>query len=194
MLTGRIHSLLTLQQKQIQGRQLWEWINIIFNTVDKRRLRKVGPDRLCAEWVLKNGGAVRFWQNPNNLLSNYNLLPPEKETPGQETLKEIDATNSAIMTIGFAHLAGCHKIDKIIIDNCKMVGDRGFQHFANVKNSLNHLEIAQCANVTDSGIRKLIDLTNLKTLTLKQLPGVKDWSSLEKELKMHLKNCHIKIT
>ncbi|XP_055698819.1 ATP synthase subunit s, mitochondrial [Phlebotomus papatasi] len=178
-----------LRGNQISGRNLFYWVNIIFNTVDKRRLRKVGPDRLCAEWVLKNGGAVRFCESPNNLLDNYNLLPPEDTS--KVTLKEINATNSAIMTIGFAHLEGCSKIDKIIIENCKFVDNRGFHHLAKANESLKHLEIGQCANVSDSGLLELKNLSKLQKLVLKDLPGVKDWPGLEAQLKTHLKDCQL---
>lgn len=43
-----------------QRRPFFAYFRIAFNTVDKDRLATVGPDRLCAEWLLKNGGAVTF--------------------------------------------------------------------------------------------------------------------------------------
>uniref|UniRef100_A0A1B0GIP0 Uncharacterized protein n=1 Tax=Lutzomyia longipalpis TaxID=7200 RepID=A0A1B0GIP0_LUTLO len=176
-----------LRGTQIKSRSLWQWINIIFNTVDKTRLRKVGPDRLCAEWVLKNGGAVRFLEHPKNLFRDYNMLPPDFRT--KLTLKEIDATNSAIMTVGFAHVVGCEKIDKIIITNCKYIDNRGFHHLTSINDSLRSLDITQCTNISDSGLLQLKGLTKLQKLVMKDLPGVKDLPAVEKELRQHLKDC-----
>lgn len=60
------------------------------------------------------------------------------------------------------------------------------------KDSLVHLEIIDCKNLTDEGLRSL-KVLNLKSLTVKNLPYVKDPEGVTKELKESLLNCEIDI-
>lgn len=74
---------------------------MMFNKPDFKRIKKVGPDRACAEWVLKNGGKIA-WAGGTKV-SNYNLLPQEDHTVPK--IVEIDATDSGISHYGFPHLS-----------------------------------------------------------------------------------------
>lgn len=74
---------------------------MMFNKPDYKRINKVGPDRACAEWVLRNGGAV-VWTNGEKL-ADYNVLP--EESAGVPKIIEIDATDCAISHYGFPHLS-----------------------------------------------------------------------------------------
>jgi len=72
--------------------------------VDEQRIKEVGPDRACAEWLLRCGAKVR-WDKREEWLADYNSLPI-----GQyRALKivEIDATESCVMGIGFTHFRTC---------------------------------------------------------------------------------------
>ena len=79
------------------------------------RIKEVGPDRACAEWLLKNGAALK-WATSDKFLKDYNSLP----LSGFRQLKvqEVDATNAAIMEIGFPYFNGLEKFDKLILKNC----------------------------------------------------------------------------
>lgn len=89
--------------KYIQKRTFWEYVNMMFNKPDPERIKQVGPDRACAEWVLKNGGSV-VWAD-GKTLSDYNFLPHD-DTPTKKIIA-IDGTNSAISHYGFPHLSMC---------------------------------------------------------------------------------------
>lgn len=67
--------------------------------VDPSRIKEVGPDRACAEWLLRCGASLR-WKNSKTILNDYNSLPV---TGGGQKIVEIDATDSAIMDCGFSH-------------------------------------------------------------------------------------------
>lgn len=69
--------------------------------MDKHRLKQVGPDRICAEWLLKNGAAVK-WKNQAEYLRDYNNLPKEGDI---YHIEKIDATDSAIHHLGFEHFS-----------------------------------------------------------------------------------------
>lgn len=75
-----------------------------FHRVDESRIKDVGPDRACAEWLLRCGALVK-WRNMESWTKDYNSLP----VSGGRLLKveEIDATDSAIMHIGFPHFSKC---------------------------------------------------------------------------------------
>lgn len=84
-----------------QVRTFWEYVNMMFNKPDPDRIQQVGPDRACAEWVLKNGGKV-VWADGKKL-ADYNALPPEEQ--GVPKLLEIDGSDSSISHYGFSHLS-----------------------------------------------------------------------------------------
>ena len=50
-----------------QNRGFFGWLLPFFNQVDKDRIDQVGPDRACAEWLLKNGAAVK-WHKSDKFL------------------------------------------------------------------------------------------------------------------------------
>ncbi|KAG0721603.1 ATP synthase subunit s, mitochondrial [Chionoecetes opilio] len=73
--------------------------------VDESRIKEVGPDRACAEWLLRCGAVVR-WVDRDAWTKDYNSLP----VGGGRGMKieEIDATDSAVMHIGFPHFSLPH--------------------------------------------------------------------------------------
>lgn len=184
-LTNHRNSFLPLSGK-IQIRTFWEYVNIAFNRVDADRLKEVGPDRLCAEWILKNDGTVRFTDNPSRKLVDYNTIPgsPIK-------VKEIDATGACIMKIGFEHLKGCKFVDKIILKNCKYLENEALEGLVNVKDTLKHLEVSSCNNISDSGLAPISELKNLETLVLNNLQFVVDLNAVTSNLKKSLPKCTI---
>lgn len=84
-----------------QKRTFWEYVNMMFNKPDPDRIKLVGPDRACAEWVLRNGGRV-VWAGGKKL-ADYNSLPPDNQPVPK--LIEIDGTDSSISHYGFSHLS-----------------------------------------------------------------------------------------
>ena len=68
--------------------------------MDTDRIKAVGPNRACAEWLLRCGASVKFmgYEKWNN---DYNLLPTGAKE--KYVIEEVDATDSCIMHIGFPH-------------------------------------------------------------------------------------------
>ena len=74
--------------------------SVISFRVDEDRIKEVGPDRACAEWLLRCGAAVRYcgfakWND------DYNLLPVGPKD--KFLIEQVDATGSCIMHIGFPY-------------------------------------------------------------------------------------------
>jgi len=58
------------------------------------------------------------------------------------------------------------------------------------KDTLKHLELIDCKNITDEGLNHLKEL-DLKTLVIKNVPYVKNFEAIEKELRSAMKNCEM---
>lgn len=144
--------------------------------------------RTAAEWLLRNGACAKFVGSPH-LHCDYNLLPPENS---KFFVKEIQAgENAGINADGFAHIKGCEKLDRIALNNCSYITDEALEKLALRKDTLKVLEITDCKNITDEGLRYLKDLSNLEKLILRDLPYVKNPEKITSELKAKLVNCDI---
>lgn len=66
--------------------------------LDSDRIKEIGPDRACAEWLLRNGASVR-WKGFVEQQTDYNTLP----TSGSYCIEAVDANNAGICDVGFPH-------------------------------------------------------------------------------------------
>ena len=85
----------------LHKRYFWHWLNMMFNNPSSDRIKLVGPETACAEWLLRNGAAVR-WSGATKFCDDYNLLALTGKKP---IIEEIDASDSSISHYGFAHLS-----------------------------------------------------------------------------------------
>ncbi|KAH8336764.1 hypothetical protein KR059_002636, partial [Drosophila kikkawai] len=180
-----------LLQPKPKERGIWGYVAIAFNQVDAERLSKVGPNRLCAEWIIKNGGGVRFVGSPNRLWKDYNSLPGEN-APFE--IKVVDASNSSIMKIGLEHLKGCSCVDTVIFHNCKHLENDGLEGLHHISSSLVRLQVSGCYNITDSGLAVIAELKNLRQLIIFDMMFVKNMEAVSAKLKEHLPSCDIQAT
>ncbi|GBP83992.1 ATP synthase subunit s, mitochondrial [Eumeta japonica] len=160
---------------------------MMFNKPDEKRVKLLGPDRTCAEWVLRNGGSV-VWIDGKKL-SDYNYLPSE-DVPAKK-IREIDGSNSSISHYGFSHLIGCTDLKKIILHNNKYINDSALKGLEYARESLTHLQVSQCINVTDVGIRDIKSLRNLEMLVLFELEYVENLEACKEFLQNELPKCKI---
>lgn len=178
------------------NRSLWSFVYKAFNNVDKDRLDAVGPDRTCAEWILRNGGAVALINNNQDLkvlpsiVTNYNALPNENK---RFHLNGIFANGIGIMNIGFEHLLGCENIEKIILNDCHYIENDSLAKLSYVKNSLKFLQITSCHNIENTGLLTLKCLTNLKKLIIGDVPYVQNLPEIETRLQHYLPHCEINL-
>lgn len=173
----------------MMGRHIFAgFLKKAFNAVDVERLKEVGPDRACAEWILKNGGAVRFTMCPKILINTYSDLPIETV---KISVKEIDATGTAITELGFNHLDGCKAIDTVILDDCSEVDDLALVKLSFVKNTLEVLHVTTCAKISVNGLLKVKELVNLKKLHIYNLPKVEDIISVARQIRLDLPKCEV---
>ncbi|KTF94002.1 hypothetical protein cypCar_00020038 [Cyprinus carpio] len=72
---------------------------------------------------------------------------------------------------------GLEHIEEIRFSKCIYIEDACLEHLSQIKtlqDSLKHMTVVSCGNVTDKGIIALHHLRNLEWLLLSDLPGVKD--------------------
>lgn len=181
----------SIASSNIQPRQFfWHWINTIFNQVSRDRIEEVGPDRACAEWLLRNGALVQ-WMGANEFVTDYNELPLDKAEKGQYFIKAVDATDASIMAVGFPHFDGCNHIEKITLKKCKYLDSESLPLLSVLKKSLKTLEVIYCWNLNTESVLSLSNLSNLKTLKLEGLPEVKNKTEVLLKLQQALPNCEV---
>lgn len=171
----------------ITNRRFNEWLNKSFNNVDEQRLKKFGPDRTCTEWLLRNGGKVLI-RGKDEYLKDYNKIPKEGS---KFYIQGVDATGSSIAHYGFKHFKGCKYIEKAIFHECNYIYDIAFKDLVYLQNSLLHLQISGCPNVSETGLLHLKPLINLSKLVLFALSGVSNPKSVVESLKSALPKCDI---
>lgn len=163
----------------LMSRHIFAFIKKAFNVVGVQRLKGVGPDRACAEWILKNGGDVRFTMCPKLLINTYSDLPVETV---KIVIKEIDATGTAITELGFNHLEGCKAIDTVILDDCSDVDDLALAKLSFVQNNLEVLQVSKCEKVSVNRLLNVKELVHLKKLRCYDLAQVMDIVSVARQL------------
>lgn len=184
--------LLQIRQQflTISPRTFWWFVYAAFNRVDEERLREVGPDRICAEWILRNGGTISLADQPDDgsaeqLVTQYNSLPRHRRCQ----VSGIFARDIAIMNLGFDHLLGCKQVRTVVLDNCAYMENDSLAKLSYVRQSLRHLEIRSCPMVETSGLLTLRSLDRLKTLTVTDVRAVRNLSEIERRLKDSLPQC-----
>uniref|UniRef100_A0A1B6EHG3 Uncharacterized protein n=1 Tax=Cuerna arida TaxID=1464854 RepID=A0A1B6EHG3_9HEMI len=174
----------------VPSNNFWAWLTFVFNRVSKSRIDQVGPDRACAEWLMRNGAMVR-WKGQNQFVNHYDKLPKDDDT-GKYRLQEVDATESSISHHGFPHFKNCNYVECIKFDRCSYLEDEALHQLVLVKSSLESLLIFRCGNLTDKGILSIANLLKLRTLEMGDLIEVRDMKKCVKMLQAALPNCNIK--
>lgn len=189
-----------LRNTALKQPQLVRYVPLVrnaFNEVDTERLPLVGPDRLCAEWWLRNGGAVRFdglqppHQFPGCALPHHFLdaahLPAvddDVRQPQPQPLRvlELEAHGATVSDNGFAHLSGCEHLHTVVLEGCEFVTDGALDELCAVRKTLRRLELANCPLVQECGLMQLGKLQQLRELRVECMWGVKDAGALRAAL------------
>ena len=173
----------------VSTRGFYGWLNSIFNRVDANRIKEVGPDRACAEWLIRCGASVK-WINSKNFMKDYNSLPVGGGP--MYKIEEVDATDAAIMEIGFPHFKNCAHLRKIKLKNCGYLEDASMRSIAYLLHeNLAWLEVIQCHNISDEGLLALKKMKALKILHLENLTNVKEPQKVIASLEEALPKCQI---
>ena len=137
---------------------------------------------------MRCGGGVK-WTARDTVDYSYDSLVGVRRN---QKIVAIDAAGSSISGTGFRYLEGLTHVESIILSKNSYLHDDALAQLVLVKESLRHLEVSNCVNITDIGVRSLASLINLQSLILKNLMNVKDMSSCDGYLKENLpSSCRI---
>ncbi|XP_053978728.1 ATP synthase subunit s, mitochondrial [Hylaeus anthracinus] len=186
--SNRLRSVV-FQCTRNQTRSFFYWLTIIFNRVDEERIKKLGPDLACAEWLLRNGAFVR-WKGFSEKLTDYNSLP---SAGNKYYIEAVDADNAGISHIGFPYFEGCKHIKEIKLKNCRYINNDAIPLLSVLQDSLINLELVNCKSITDEGLHNIKLLKNLEMLQIQGLPYLKDKDLIRKEIIQALPKCKIDI-
>ncbi|BES93491.1 ATP synthase [Nesidiocoris tenuis] len=158
---------LLIPRPTFEKRTFFGALNAIFNSVSTDRIKQVGPDRACAEWLMRNGAHIR-WLGQEDFVAHYNSLPLDPEEHGSYHIEEIFARDATISHHGFPHLRGCNYIKRISLIRCAYLTDRCIEQLTNVHGSLLDVDIRDCQELTKNGLLKLgeINLENLRSIRI----------------------------
>lgn len=170
------------------ARPFWFFIYYAFNRVDTDRRSEFGPDRTCAEWILRNGGAISQCDQPRKLITNYNCLP--QALPSRRfRVHTIVADNLGLLAMGFEHLKGCECVERIVLRNCEHLENEALGSLCHVRESLKDLEVVGCRLIRDDGLLSLSVLERLRCVRLGHLAGVKDMDHVLRQLRLNRPDC-----
>lgn len=172
---------------------LWMRLLGVINQVYTYRIKEVGPDRACAEWLVKNGGAVRWvGSSSNSIEKDFNRLP---QNVGLK-IEEIICDDAVVLPNGFGYLAGLKDVKKFTLHKCRFSSDSMLSSLSHhLADSLEHLQISACPRITQTGLDELQHLKKLQTLLLFDLKCIEDKAACVEQLKQKLPSkCQIDFT
>jgi len=180
-----------VQLKSLSRSFLMRALTDIINRPNRERIREIGPDRACAEWLLRCGAYVKF-QGMENFMKNYatGSVTPLDNPKLVSKLVEINAEEASITSTGFPHLRGVG-LKKARFYNCNYFDDEALAKLSLVSETLEELEIGECESISERGLLTLSSLQSLKTLKIYGIPHIKNKESVLKNLKEQLPNCKI---
>ncbi|GAU93525.1 hypothetical protein RvY_05451 [Ramazzottius varieornatus] len=175
---------------QPQRTAMFAFLDQVWNRVDRDRIKEIGPEKAAAEWLIKNGAAVR-WKNQAKFVSDYNSM--EVTTRPGDTIEAIDATEASIMGEGFEYLQGLSSLRMIRFNKTHHISDGALRKLSYVKDTLEEVEVMHCGNVTDAGVKSLGQLPKLKNVMLADLIGVKNLEQCAHSIKSDLPECEVQV-
>jgi len=172
-----------------QSRGFVRILTAITNRPDYERIKAVGPNRSCAEWLLRCGATVR-WKGQDTFLTDFNRLPGGDFH--SNVIEDVEAVEAGIMQNGYDHFDGCKHIRRVRFHHLPYFDDETLQLLIDkLKSSLEHLELTSCGDISDRGLTSITQLELLKTLILQDLPEVRNKDKCYKTLKEALPSCDI---
>jgi len=163
----------------------YSWLRDIFNKKDTDRLKKIGPDRACGEWIVRNGGRVKFL-NHSSYTEKYGFLPQGDRNTGHKVVA-VDAMGVEITERGLDHLEGLTELEMLKLNGCTQIYSlRCLKH---VSNTIKYLDIGNCTNITD--ISPALQCSSLEVMVLTNSLHTKDRHTQIDNMKNGLPKCKI---
>jgi len=159
------------------------WLNYMFNRKDESRVKEVGADRAASEWIIRNGGKVKFstsktWQ------SNFSMVTVSQNAA---RLVAIHADEASLTDNGFEHLVGLHHLEYLSMNSCQYIMDLTL--LSEVAHTLKHLDIGNCGRL--SNVSPVTKLKLLEKLVVTNTLGGERRQDAIQALQKALPDCEI---
>eukprot|EP00127_Corallochytrium_limacisporum_P001870 Clim_evm25s88 gene=Clim_evmTU25s88 len=125
----------------VAQRSVYMWIEYIFNRVDYARIKEVGPDRACLEYILRQEGRFKVRGHPN-------WIDHERDVPvGKVTLTDVDMSGRNCTSNGVRYFHGCDELANISFRRCPYFDDAAVKNISDVY-ALRTLDMGECPLIT----------------------------------------------
>ncbi|CAN8000112.1 unnamed protein product, partial [Ixodes hexagonus] len=133
----------------------------------------LGPDLAAASFLVFRGASVKFhgkdeWYTKKE--DGTTGLPCTHEEGW--TVEAIDASDMDLVYEGLDNLTSLEGLKALRLCGCPFVDDWFLDRLSQFKDSLEHLDLSGCPQITQRGLSALYRLRSLKTLTLRHLSHV----------------------
>lgn len=130
----------------------------------------LGADLASAHFVLSRGGRVRFkgddhWTGPIERGKKDTYKLPNKYEP-QYILEAVDVNGYDLYYEGLCNLVGLSRLKWLSLKGCKNIDDWGLDKISAEYPQLEHLDISDCAKITERGLEGLYKMFTLKRLVV----------------------------
>lgn len=88
-------------------------------------------------------------------------------------------------------LVGCTKLTKVTLHNNDYIDDRAIKGLSYGKSTITHVQVSQCVNVTDAGLKEIKALRKLQHLVLFGLISVENLEECKLIIQAHLPTCKV---
>ncbi|XP_074163012.1 distal membrane-arm assembly complex protein 2 isoform X2 [Sminthopsis crassicaudata] len=169
----------------------WSWNLYRKNKVFSSALKYYSADVVVANFVLGQGGAVRFqdqeWILPQNMKRFFRNCPPLEKL----SLEEVDASGCIINYYGLENLVLLSGLRSLRLCGCPYVDDWCLSHLYPLGSCLQELSLAGCPRVTERGLACLHHLGNLRRLDISNLPAVSNKGLTQILVEEMLPDCEV---
>ena len=157
------------------------------NRIDEKRLKYIGAGRVAAEWVLLNGGEIKYNDSKTWMTSFWDI--PRELMSDDFVLKQVKCDNSTVTSIGFRHIKNIPTLSYISANNCYYVDDTAISNFMSSvsSNSLKTVELSN-TSISPSGLYYLAECQSLKRLDISNCRKV-DYSHDRADSLDYLRSC-----
>ncbi|XP_054758509.2 distal membrane-arm assembly complex protein 2-like [Lytechinus pictus] len=136
-------------------------------------IKKFGLEVGVCHMLIKMGARVQFtngnWYTKQDI--KRGSLPLD-ELEGQSVIA-IDAMDTDLDQFSMADLVKLSAVKYLSLEGCAMVDDHCLASLVHLRDTLTHLNINNCEQVTENGIATLHKLRNLERLNMNNMPKVK---------------------
>ncbi|XP_064483810.1 distal membrane-arm assembly complex protein 2-like [Ornithodoros turicata] len=153
----------------------------------------LGPDLAAAAFLLHRGASVKFvgkeeWYKKKE--DEETGLPIRHEEGWN--LEAIDASETELIYEGFENLVHLGSLKALRLCGCPFIDDWCVDRLSQFQDTLEHLDLSGCTQITERGLSSLYRLTNLKSVTLGYLPQIKNLNLVAVLLEDCLPQCEIR--